>query len=175
MSATDGRTCGSCSLCCKVYDVPVLDKMAGVWCSHYQTGKGCSIHETRPDFCRSFFCNWIYQTELGPEWKPDRARFVLTTDPTTKNVLVEVDPGLPNAWRKEPYYSAMKRWTTILIQQKRHVVISVRKVLTILLPDEDIAIGALADDEMLYFTKKQMGDGKIHVTVTKGKKPSTSL
>ena len=44
-----GRECGSCTLCCKVYDVPAVDSVAGQWCRHTKQGRGCAIHATRPD------------------------------------------------------------------------------------------------------------------------------
>ena len=39
-----GRECGACTLCCKVFDVPVLEKPAGQWCKHCLPGRGCGIH-----------------------------------------------------------------------------------------------------------------------------------
>lgn len=29
-----GRACGACTLCCKVYDVPAVESVAGQWCRH---------------------------------------------------------------------------------------------------------------------------------------------
>src|SRR4029450_3980750 len=73
-----GRTCGTCTLCCKVYPVvPDLDKPRSVWCPHCVAGKGCGIHVKRPNICRTFFCNWLLDEALGPEWKPERCKFVL--------------------------------------------------------------------------------------------------
>jgi hypothetical protein len=168
------KECGTCSLCCKVYDVPVFQKAAGTWCRHFSQGIGCSIHENRPDFCKSFFCNWIYHKELGPEWKPDKCRFVLTTDPSTKNILVEVDPGSPSAWRKEPYYSAMKNWAKNLLPVKRHVAISIKKYLIILLPDEEVSIGILGPNEILNFSQSLTADSTIKVTVSRIKRTNHS-
>jgi hypothetical protein len=32
---------------------------------------------------------------MGPEWKPERSKMVLTLDPATRFMLVQVDPGAP--------------------------------------------------------------------------------
>ena len=105
-----GRACGACTLCCKVYDVPAVESVAGTWCRHTRAGQGCAIHATRPDHCRAFHCLWMTEGWLGPEWKPDRAKMVLSLDPLTRNMNVQVDPGQAGAWRREPYYGQLKRW-----------------------------------------------------------------
>jgi hypothetical protein len=43
-----GRECGSCSMCCKVYNIAEISKPAGKWCSHCKPGKGCVIHDAPP-------------------------------------------------------------------------------------------------------------------------------
>src|SRR5258708_27094970 len=40
-----GRECGSCTLCCKVYNIPEIGKAAGKWCKHCTPGKGCYPRE----------------------------------------------------------------------------------------------------------------------------------
>jgi len=149
-----GRDCGTCALCCKVYDVPVLEKPAGQWCRHCQPGKGCGIHETRPDHCRAFHCLWMLAPFMGPEWKPDRARFVLTLDPVTRFLLVQLDPAQPAAWKKEPYYSQFKRWSAAGLEQGRQVVVFHNRALTVVLPDRDVDLGVLEADERVRLNKR---------------------
>src|SRR4051812_22511432 len=72
-----GRACGCCTLCCKVIAVTDFDKPPGVWCAHCIRGKGCGIYESRPTDCRTFFCEWMLEHGLGPEWKPEHAKFAL--------------------------------------------------------------------------------------------------
>src|SRR4051812_32045712 len=93
-----GRACGTCTLCCKVYDVPALDKPVGQWCGYCKPGRGCGIHLMRPDHCRSFHCLWMTETWLGPEWKPERSKIVLSIDPATRflfaqSILATPPPG----------------------------------------------------------------------------------
>ena len=54
-----------------------LQKPAWQWCTHCLIGKGCGIHAMRPFVCRGFYCEWMISKGLGPEWKPDRSRFLL--------------------------------------------------------------------------------------------------
>jgi hypothetical protein len=97
------RTCGTCTLCCKLFPVPPLNKLAGQWCPHVVQGRGCGIHETRPQLCRAFDCQWIENSDLGPEWKPEYCKFVLSIYPGSNSLAVTVDPGFPANWRHEPY------------------------------------------------------------------------
>lgn len=55
--ATD-RSCGSCSLCCSVYEIQSISKPEWVWCGHCEHGRGCRIYATRPRVCRVFVCLW---------------------------------------------------------------------------------------------------------------------
>ncbi len=141
-----GRDCGSCTLCCKVYDVPAVGATAGNWCPNCQPGSGCKIYEVRPQQCRAFNCLWITQDFLGPDWKPDKARFVLTMDGTTRWIFVQVDPGAAQAWRKEPYYSQLKRWAAA---GNRPVVVFVRKLAIAITTNGETTLGEIGADERL--------------------------
>ncbi len=150
-----GRECGTCTLCCKVYVVPSLNKPMGRWCQHCTPGKGCGIHETRPQHCRSFNCAWITEGWLGPEWKPERSKFVLTIDPVTHFLLAQLDPGAPNAWKAEPYYSQFKRWAAEAVQRGHHVIIFLNTSATVVLPDQDVALGVIGPDERIATRKRE--------------------
>jgi hypothetical protein len=104
-----GRQCGTCSLCCKTVAVKEFAKPNGVWCKQAIRSKGCAIYESRPDSCRQFTCEWLLEKSLGPDWKPDRSKFVVfvTAD---NHLTVSVDPGFPSAWRQAPYYDRIKQW-----------------------------------------------------------------
>ena len=153
-----GRDCGACTLCCKVYDVPALDKVAGTWCTHCRPGRGCGIHETRPTHCRSFHCLWMTQTWLGPEWKPDRAKMVLTIDPVTNFLFVQVDPGAAAAWRRDPYYRNLKQWSAGA-GSGRHVIVFVNRSATVILPDRDVPLGILGPNDRIVARERRTGTG----------------
>lgn len=144
-----GRDCGTCTLCCKVYDVPALEKPAGKWCRHCTPGRGCGIHETRPQHCRSFHCLWMTQTWLGPEWKPERCKMVLSVDPVTRFLFCQVDPGAPAAWRAEPYYRHLKQWAAGGAAERRHVVVFLNHSATVILPDRDVPLGLISPGDRI--------------------------
>jgi hypothetical protein len=100
----DGKACGDCGLCCKLIGVQALGKAQFSWCSHYRKTSGCGIYEARPDDCRAFICYWMHAPNLGDEWRPDRAGFVMHIAEAGARLNVEVDPASPQAWRREPYY-----------------------------------------------------------------------
>lgn len=111
-TSAPARTCGACTICCKLIAVAELDKPQDVRCSHCTPGKGCGIHDTRPTVCRKFYCGWLLNTALGDDWRPDRAKFVLMRKRDTGRLFIACDPAAPDAWRREPYYSTIKSFLT---------------------------------------------------------------
>ncbi len=149
-----GRACGSCAMCCKLTAIPELQKPLGVWCKHVALGKGCTIYDDRPQRCRAFYCLWLQDRALGPEWKPDRAKFMLYLQGNSANIQVAVDQSFPNAWRKEPYYGALKRWSSDGAEQGRFVFVRVGARLFVLLPDRDADIGEVREDDDVVVSRK---------------------
>jgi len=154
-----GRACGACTLCCKVFDVPDVESVAGKWCRHVKAGRGCGIHETRPRHCRAFHCFWMTESWIGPEWKPDRAKMVLSLDPGTRSMNVQVDPGQANAWRQQPYYAQLKRWAAASLPLKRFVLVHLNKHTTVVLPDRDVALGVFEPGDRLISTERLTPSG----------------
>ena len=97
-----GRTCGTCMMCCKVPAIEEFAKPPGVWCRHAVSGKGCNIYADRPGSCRAFYCLWMQDASFGPEWKPEKAKFVVYVQRNGVNLQVAVDPSFPNAWTRPP-------------------------------------------------------------------------
>jgi hypothetical protein len=105
------RRCGACSLCCKLPYVREFNKPIDTWCPHARPGHGgCSIYADRPHICRTFACGWLTSDDLGDEWFPARCKMYIAKLNSPRDVLVTVDPGFPNAWRREPYYSQLREW-----------------------------------------------------------------
>ena len=63
------RSCGACSACCTLLEVPALEKPASEPCP-YLAGSGCGRYSTRPEACQKFHCVWL----LGPSWLHDDDR-----------------------------------------------------------------------------------------------------
>jgi hypothetical protein len=159
-SVVPGRSCGSCSMCCKLYDLPEVQSPAGKWCRHCAPGKGCTIHETRPEVCRKFFCGWMVSPGLGPEWKPERAKLIVrlvVPDGEMPCLAVDVDEGYPDAWRRPDIYGKLKQIATsggVTGGSGMRVVVRVRigRRLIEILPDRDVDVGIVADDEDVQVT-----------------------
>ncbi len=143
-SAAPGRACGPCTLCCKVYALPELEKPAGAWCKHCAPGKGCEVHDNPPSpQCGQFFCLWMTDATMPDDWRPDKARFVLSIYPPNGFVYGQVDPGSPGAWRRAPYYDGLRRMAERLLPQRRHVIMFVGEEATLVMPEEPLPLGRM--------------------------------
>jgi hypothetical protein len=104
-----GKSCGPCTLCCKVMEIEELKKPVGSWCSHCEPGKGCTIYGSHPPSCQDFTCQWLLESSMPDEFRPDRARVaVLVADGEGPRLIARCDPSNPTAWQREPMYSTLK-------------------------------------------------------------------
>jgi len=152
-----GRACGSCSLCCKVFRVPEVDKPAGQWCRHIVHGKGCGIHDSRPQVCRAFFCHWMRNGALDDNWRPDRCKVVLYTEAGGRRLVAVVDPTSPRAWAKEPVYSQLKRWAIVAARSDHQVVVFHGMHATVILPDREVPVGEVALGDEIIVHRRAYG------------------
>jgi hypothetical protein len=151
-----GKSCGSCNMCCKVLQIDDLAKPAGAWCKNAKPGIGCTIYETRPGSCQAFFCEWILNKDMGPEWKPDAAKFVVNPLTSDANLLIGVDPNFANAWRREPYHTQIRQWVKSFEAIGRFVLVRIGSRCIALLPDKDVDLGIVnANDDV--FISREMG------------------
>ncbi len=119
--STPARSCGGCTLCCKLLAVNELGKLAGQHCQHQSAAKGCKVyHDSRrmPGSCRLWNCQWIIGQLPRDLRRPDRAHYVVDMIPDYVNavfdnetinipvVQVWCDPDFPNAHR-DP---ALRAW-----------------------------------------------------------------
>jgi hypothetical protein len=158
-----GRTCGTCTLCCKILSVPEIDKPEGRWCPHVRQGKGCGIYAERPRQCRTFDCLWLLDPALGPEWKPEKAKFVFSKFDKTRLVAV-CDPAAPNAWRGPAYYPQFKRWAQLAAQIDRQVLVHSGRKLTVVMPGNDVELMDVAPGDEII-THKIIGPLGFTLTI----------
>jgi hypothetical protein len=140
-----GRSCGSCSLCCKLppFEEPGFKKPANEWCPHCAPGKGgCQIFETRPQTCRDFWCLWMLVPELDDRWRPTVAKMFLIVDRTDTRISVYVDPAFASEWRQEPYYSELKR-----LSGRGQVVVFIKNRVIVVFPKKEIDLGILGPND----------------------------
>jgi hypothetical protein len=105
------RTCGSCSLCCKLFGITELDKPENQWCPHCEPGKRrCTIYPDRPHSCRIFSCIWLVNERFDDRWYPHKCKIVVTMDFDREPpvMMIMVDPSRRDAWAKEPFASGIK-------------------------------------------------------------------
>lgn len=159
-----GRTCGTCSLCCKVLRIVELDKPAGQWCVHCRPGKGCGIHAVRPYVCRGAYCEWMIAKGLSSEWKPERAKFALFVTNGGRRLTAHVDPGHPQAWRRSPYYENFKQWALDGVQKApdMHLVdVMIGERTIVVLPDREVDLGRIAEGETVSLLKTPTAAGEV--------------
>ena len=54
------RQCGTCSACCRLPEVPEINKPANTPCKHLcAAGYGCQIYKNRPKMCADYQCCWL--------------------------------------------------------------------------------------------------------------------
>jgi hypothetical protein len=99
MAPAPGKSCGSCTMCCKVLEIDHFKKPAGKLCQFCTLGSGCTVYESRPEVCRDYECLWLTERDLGAMLKPDRIGTILMEDPDTDDYLAVCDPTKPLAWR----------------------------------------------------------------------------
>jgi uncharacterized cysteine cluster protein YcgN (CxxCxxCC family) len=155
------RACGDCSMCCKLAKVDELDKPAGVWCRHCAPGRGgCTIYETRPPVCRNYFCSWITDSRLGPEWYPLTCKMILTFESSGQRLCVRVEPSHADAWRREPYYSQLKQWSRAAVENRQQIVVYISKRVIVILPDKDVDFGDVELGEQIWVGARDTPAGR---------------
>jgi hypothetical protein len=94
-----GKSCGSCTKCCKVMGIAELKKPAWTECVHVAAGIGCKIYAERPRSCRQFICGWLLDSSMGPDLKPENCHVVFYQQ-HGQNIVATCDADYPDAWRK---------------------------------------------------------------------------
>lgn len=142
----NGRTCDSCTLCCKLLSIQELAKPRGEWCTHCDPGVGCGIYTRRPSECRQFNCGYRSWPVPGEHWFPANCGMVIVLDNDGNRLAIHVDPARPEVWLEQPFYADIKEWGRLVASGKQVVVcIGTRHI--VILPDEDVDLGPIADDE----------------------------
>jgi hypothetical protein len=147
-AARIGRECGKCSLCCKLLHVIELNKPANQWCGHCKPGHGgCTIHASRPQICRGYFCGWMLTKNVGDEWYPLKSHMVISLAPIggIQTVTVTVDGNYPLVWREPEYHRQLRalalRGLKVDAPERVHLVqVRVDNRVWLVLPNKDVEI-----------------------------------
>jgi hypothetical protein len=123
------RTCGKCSMCCYLFDLPELKKPKNKWCQHCNPGKGCSIHnQERPEICGTYSCSWLLGTGALPdEWFPPKSKMIVNHLVVGDAAIIKIvlHHQYPNKWKEEPYHSMIMRMVKdghVLVQMGAQIV-----------------------------------------------------
>lgn len=125
-----------------------LGKPGGVWCPHCPTRKSCAIYPQRPKECRTFLCGYLTLERLGEEWKPNKSKIVLIAE-SPNRIAAMVDPSRPDAWRKEPFYSALKAWAKAAVPHRGQVVVYIGDHVLVVFPDREVDLGLMKPDHRI--------------------------
>ena len=143
------RHCDGCTLCCKLLTIHELNKPGGQDCIHCEDGIGCKAYSSRPNECRSFLCGYLTSAELGDEWRPELSRLIISFEFGGRRLVITVDPEYPDNWRNEPFYSKIKQWGKSALLQQAQVVVCIGHRTYFILPDRDVDLGELTEDQLI--------------------------
>jgi uncharacterized protein len=99
MAAAIGRSCGACTMCCKVLEIEHFEKPAGRLCMHCRPEHGCSAYADRPQVCRDYECLWLTERDIPIALNPNKLGALLMEDPDSDEYQAVCDPSRPMAWR----------------------------------------------------------------------------
>lgn len=153
----EGRSCGKCNLCCKLMIIPELNKSGNVWCQHCDVGRGCSIYADRPQTCQTFFCRYLTDPTLNEEWHPLRAHFLLRRE--NNFLVVQTDPQRPDAWKREPYRSALHNHARALYPRGARIIVKIGERAIVILPDDEVDFGIPGPDDRMVFSTQPTASG----------------
>jgi hypothetical protein len=139
-------------MCCKLLLIRELEKAEGIWCKHCNVGVGCRIYDQRPGECSRFHCGFLQIGTLSEDWRPSKCKIVLAPALDNRRLAVHVDPSRPDAWKAEPYYSQLKKWTMETVSESKQVVVYIGRRAIVILPNKDVDLGDVAEDELIVTT-----------------------
>ena len=160
------RSCGSCTLCCKVLGIDEIKKPRNEWCPHCEKSKGCKIYLERPSECRNFECLWLRMEQVPEALKPQKCKVVLSAEFEGARISAYVDDTFPTAWREKPVLAYLRTLSNSKFKEtkNRQVIVRVGKRAIAILPDKEIDLGDVSAESMIYYRRNAL-TGLIEVTV----------
>ncbi len=159
------RTCGDCTLCCKVMAIEELAKPAGRWCGHCNPGHGCRVYDSRPAECRAFNCLWLIDERFGAHWKPNKSKLVVTT--SQDGLEIRADPGFAGAWRVEPFHSEIRNLAASGETHDVSVLVISGERMILVAPNGEFDLGVVGTDERIV--REYEGNRVVGATVVKAR------
>ena len=165
-ASAPGRSCAGCTMCCRIFGIPELQKPRHQWCSHCEIGVGCKIYDERPASCREFVCGYLVDGGVPEHWKPSKSRMVLTSEDSGRRLVIHVDTSRPDAWKKAPYYAEIKRLAATAARNRRQVIVWQGENAIAVLPDREKFLGPIGPGQIIVTTESDVpGGGDLDVEV----------
>jgi hypothetical protein len=109
---------------------------------------------------------------LGENWRPSVSRLVIGFEGGTKAMLIQVDPDRPEAWKRAPYYQQLKEWSRRAAAGRAQVIVMIGLRAIVILPDKDVDLGPIGDDEMVVTEETRTARGiQLNAVKLKRKDP----
>ena len=167
LNPVKARECGTCTLCCKLIEVTELEKPQNTWCKSCKPGKGCGSYDTRPSDCRTFYCGWMADGSFDDNWRPDRAKFIMSYEPGTDRMFIVCETAFPGAWRREPFYARIKSFLTAPGMERQQVVVQTGRKVTLLARGGEFDLGEWSKGATINVTYGKDG-GATGATLVRG-------
>jgi hypothetical protein len=97
---------------------------------------------------------------MGDEWRPTSSKLVVCSEADGNRIAVHVDPGFPSRWREKPFYSQLKRWAEIGVDNGMQVVVYLKDRATVVLPNKDVDLGIIARDDIIMVGELDLPIGR---------------
>jgi hypothetical protein len=157
------KSCGPCTMCCKVLPVAALEKPAGTPCVHLGRGGGCGIYAGRPHACRSFECVWLMDPQMPHRFRPDQTKVMLDQDAEGRWLVARCDPANPQAWRRNPMYAALKGRAVDTWGTGKLVLAMAGRRTWLITPREEMYLGEVDLSAGLQVSERP--DGGVEITI----------
>jgi hypothetical protein len=161
------RSCGTCTLCCKVLTVLSLEKPGGAWCKHCSPAAGCAIYDRRPSDCRNFQCGFLMNEKMEEHWRPSTSHMIIVASEAHRRYEFHVDAQRPDAWRREPYHSELRALARSAAGQQKIVIVFIRNRTWVVYPDRDEDLGFAEPGD--YCEAHFASDGSYRVVKVSGR------
>jgi hypothetical protein len=111
MTLIAGRECGDCTVCCVAPTInkPEIQKLSGARCRH-ATCAGCSIYETRPPVCRSYYCAWRTVDIFNDDWRPDKSGVLAYVETEGISDCFDLSTGIGLMLVGNPLKTVRQKW-----------------------------------------------------------------
>lgn len=84
---------------------------------------------------------------------------VLDFEPHANRIVVHVDSGRIDAWKREPYYSEIKKWALGASQNQGQVIVWQGLEAVAVLPGREINLGRVRSDQLIITSEKRTLSG----------------